>query len=88
MISYEKIVGYNKNKEGVKCMVYIHYYFKDKSDYQPYICNDCHTFSMIIMDLSDFLIVNIKGNDYRVYTNNIDKKEVIIIFKNSSLDDK
>ena len=88
MISYETISGYNKNKEGVKCMVCNHYYFKDKFNYQPYVCNKCHDFSMTIMDLSDFFVLNIKGNDYRVYIFNIDKKECIIILKKSALDDK
>ena len=87
MISYEKITGYNKNKEGVK-LFHSNHYFKDKFNYQPYVCNDCHDFSMTVMDISDFHIVNIKGNNYRVYTNNIDKKEAVIIFKNSNLDDK
>ena len=81
MISYEKISGYNNNKEGVKCMVCNHYYFKDKFNYQPYVCNDYHNFSMTVMDLSDFFIINIKGNDYRVCISNI-------IFRNSNLDDK
>ena len=67
---------------------YNHYYLKDKFDYQPYVCNECHDFPMTIMDLSDFFILNIKGNDYRVYISNIDKKDSIIIFKNSNLDDK
>ena len=88
MISYEKIDGYNNNKDGVKCMIYNHCYFKDKFNYQPYVCNKCHDISMTVMDLSDFLIVNIKGGDYKVYFSNTDKKEAIIIFKNSNLDDK
>ena len=82
MISYEKIVGYNKNKEGVKCMVCNYYYFKDKFDYQPYVCNRCHDFSMTVMDLNDFFVLTIKGNDYRVHISNIDKKEAMIILKN------
>ena len=48
MISYKKIVECNKNKEGVKCMVCNHYYFKDNFDYQPYVCNKCHDFSMTL----------------------------------------
>ena len=84
MISYEKITGYNNKKEGVKCMICNHYYFKDKFNYQP--C--CHDFSMTVMDLSDFFILNIKNSDYRVYINNIDKREAMIIFKKSTLDDK
>ena len=74
MISYEKITGYNKNKESVKCMVCNHYYFKGNFDYQPYVCNKCQGFSMTVMDLSDFFILNIKDNDYRVYISNVDKK--------------
>ena len=74
MISYEKISGYNKNK-GVKCMICNHNHFKDNFDYQPYVCNKCHNFSMTVMDLSDFYFLNIKGVDYRVYISGIDKKK-------------
>ena len=88
MISYENITGYNNNKEGVKCMICNHYYFKDKYNYQPYVCNDCHDFSMTVMNISDFHIVNIKGINYRMYISGIDKNEAVIIFKNSNLDDK
>ena len=86
MISYEKFVGYNKNKKGVKCIVCSHYYFKDKFDYQPYVCNVCHDFSMTAINLSDFLVLTIKNVDYRVYISNIDEKEVVNIIKNSNLD--
>ena len=80
MISYEKIDRYDNKKESVKCMICNHYYFKDNFDYQPYVCNKCHDFSMTVMDLSDFFILNIKNNDYRVHISNIDKKEAMIIF--------
>ena len=80
MISYEKIREYNNKKEGIECMICNHYYFKDSFNYQPYVCDKCHDFSLTIMDLSDFFILNIKGS--------IDKKEPIIIFKNSNLVNK
>ena len=86
MISYETITGYNNKKEGVKCMTCNHYYLKDKFNYQRYVCNECHDFSMTVMDLSDSYLLAIKGNDHRVYISNIDKK--IIILKKSYLDDK
>ena len=76
MISYEKISGYNKNKEGVKCMICNYYYFKDKFNYEPYVCNKCHDFSMTVMDLSDFFILAIKNNDYRVYISKLIKKKL------------
>ena len=56
MISYERVFGNNKNKNGVKCMICNHYYFKDKIDYQPYVCNDSHDFSMSVMDLNDYRV--------------------------------
>ena len=74
MISYEKIIGYNNKKEGIKCMICNHYYFKDKFNYQPYVCNKCHDFSMTVMGMNDFFILNIKGNYYRVYISDIDEK--------------
>ena len=70
-------------------MICNHYYFTDNFDYQPHVCNKCHDFSMTVMDLIVFFfILNIKNNDYRVYISNIDKKEAMIIFKKSNLDDK
>ena len=83
MISYQKIVGYNKAKEGVKCMIFNYYYFKDKFDYEPYVCNKCHDFPMTVINLSDCFVLTIQGADYSVYISCIDKKEAVNIFKNS-----
>ena len=69
-------------------MICNHCYFKDNFNYQSYVCNKCHDFSLNVMDLSGFFILNIKGNDYRVYITNIDKKEAMIILKKSNLDNK
>ena len=54
MISYEKITGYNNKKEGIKCIICNHYYFKN-FNYQPNVCKKCHDLSMTVMNLSDFL---------------------------------
>ena len=69
-------------------MICHYYYFKDKFNYQPYVYNDCYDFSMTVMDINDFHIVNIKGNNNRVYISDIDKKEATVVLKNSNLDDK
>ena len=61
-------------------MICNHCYFKDIFNCEPYVRNECHDFSMTVMDLSDFFILNIKNTDYRVYIRNTDKKEAIIIF--------
>ena len=40
MISYERIIGYNIKKKGVKCMICCYHYFKDRFKYQPYVCSE------------------------------------------------
>ena len=52
MISYERIK--NNNSEGVKCMICNYSYSTEYFKYQPYVCNECHDFSMNIMSLSNF----------------------------------
>ena len=45
-------------------MICNYYYFKDTSfKYQPYFCNGCHNFSMKIMELNDFFISHVSGNE-------------------------
>ena len=59
MISYEKI-DFSKfidlSGKSVKCMICNYSYFSDGFKYQPYVCNECHDFSMTVMNLSYFFI--------------------------------
>ena len=77
MISYERNGGsdgndLNQTGESIKCMICGYYYFK--MDYQPYVCNACHDFSINVMNLGDFFIVTIVDVDYRLYITGMDKK--------------
>ena len=69
-------------------MICNYYYFKNKFDYQPCVCNECHEFSMTLINLSNFFVSTIKNVDYRVYISGSDKKEAVSTLKNSNLDDK
>ena len=86
MISYERIdksagIDFNKGQNSAKCMICGYWYFKDIGfKYQPYVCNNCHEFSMTVTNLSDFFIVNIKKVFYRVYISGIDKKTSCFYF--------
>ena len=91
MISCERIdcsedICLDKITSSVKCMICNYYYFK--MDYQPYVCNSCHDFSMTVQVLSDFFILNVKGVDYRVHIANVDKKDAVNILDNSNLSDQ
>ena len=53
MLQYERIdisegISFDKTNKSVECMICHYWYFKDIGfKYQPYVCNECHDFSMI-----------------------------------------
>ena len=67
-----------------------HYWcFKDISyKYEPYVCNGCHDLSMVVYGLKDFMILSIKGVDYRCYVFNMSKTDAINLLNNFVLDNK
>ena len=69
-------------KKDVRCSIVDRIFFNIKNRH------DCHDFSMTVMNLSNFFVLNIKGVDYRVYISGTDKKDAVNILKNSDLCDK
>ena len=54
------------------CMICHYWYFKGIGyKYEPHACNGCHDLSMVVYDLNDFMILNIKSIDCRCYVLNI-----------------
>ena len=94
MLQYEKIyaaegVDINISNISKECMLCNYWYFKDIGyTFQPYACNRCHNLSMMVYDLDDFMILNIKGVDYRCFVCNVSKNTAIKLLNNSQLDDK
>ena len=94
MILYERIdisegIDINKSNESKECMLCHYWYFKDVGyEYEQYVCNGCHDLSMIVYDLNDFMILNIKGVDYRCFVFSMSKNAAIKLLNNSALDNK
>ena len=94
MLQYERIdisegIVFDKSNKSVECMICHYWYFKDIGfKYQPYVCNGCHDFSMIVQNLDDFLILRLKSVDYRCCVFNMSKKDAISLLNNSVLDNK
>ena len=66
-----------------------YWYFKDIGyKCESHVCNGCHDLSMMVYDLNDFMILNIKGIDYRCYVFNLSKSDAINLRNNSALDNK
>ena len=80
MLQYERIdisegIDFNKTNKSVECMICHYWYFKDIGfKYQPYVCNGCHDFSMIVQKLDDLLILKVKGVDYRYFVVGMKKR--------------
>ena len=53
-----------------------------------YVCNGCHDLSMVVFDLNDLMISNIKGVDYRCFVFKMSKYDAIKLLNNSLLDNK
>ena len=88
-IDVSKEIDFNKTSKSLECMICHHWYFKDIGfKYQPYVCNGCHDFSMIVQNVSDFVILRIKNVDYRYYLVGINKKDAISLLNNSVLNNK
>ena len=68
-------IGINKSNKSKEYMLCHYWYFKDISfKFQSCACNGCHVLSMMVYDLDDFMILNIKGIDYRCFVFNIRAK--------------
>ena len=66
-----------------------YWYLKDIAyEYDQYVCNGCHDSSMMVYDLDDFMILNIKGVDCRYFALNMSKNTAIKLLNNSALENK
>ena len=94
MLQHEKIddsegIGMNKSNKIKECMLCHSWYFENIGfKFQPYTCNESHDLSMMIYDLDDFMILNVKSVYYRCIVYSISKNATIKLLNNSQLDDK
>ena len=94
MLQHERIdisegIDINKSDKSKECLICHYWYFKDIGyKYEPHVCNQCHDLSMVVYNLNDFMILNIKGVDYRCYLFNMSKSDAIKLLNDSVLDNK
>ena len=59
-------------------MICHYWYFKDFGyKYEPDVCNKYHDISTMVYDPDDFMILNLKGVDYRCFEFNMSKDDAI-----------
>ena len=88
MLHFDRIdvsegIDVNKTSESKECDICHYWYFLNKGfNFQSYICSICHDLVMLSMSLSDIVILNIKGADYRCIFSGISKSEAINLMQN------
>ena len=66
MIQYERTdvsegIHFDKTSKSLEPKICHYWHFRDIGfKYQPYVCNGCHDFNMIVQNLSDFVILRVK----------------------------
>ena len=94
MLQYERIyisegLDFGKSDKSKECMICHYWYFKDIGyKYEPHVCNKCHDLLMVVYDLKNFMILNIKSVDYRCYLFNMSRSDAINLLNNYWLDNK
>ena len=94
MIQYERIdvseeIYPNKSSKSKECMICHYWYFKHIGyKCEPHVCNGCHDLLMVVYDLNDLMISNIKCVDYRCFVFNMSKNDAVKLLNNSLLDIK
>ena len=89
MLQYERIdvsegLDPDKPDKSKEFMICHYWYFKDIT----YVCNKCHDLTMVVQDLKDLMILEIKAVDYRCYMFNMSRSDAINLLNNSVLDNK
>ena len=65
-------------------MIFHYWYFKDNGyKYEPHVCNKYDDLLMVVYDIKTFMILNIKGVDYRCYVFNMSRIDAITLLNNS-----
>ena len=94
MIQYERIdisegIDINKTSSSKVCILCHYWYFKYIGyEYEKYVFHGCHDLSILVYDLDDFMILNIKGVDYRLFVCKMSKNTATKLLNNSNLDNK
>ena len=94
MLQYERIdvfegTDLNKSDKSKECMICHYWYFEDIGyKFEPLACNRFHDLLMVVYDLNDFMILSIKGADFRCYLFNMIKSGTTNLLNNSVPDNK
>ena len=82
-------IDFDKSDKSKECVICPYWYFKYiVYKCEPHVSNKCHDLLIVVYHLKNFMILTIKGLDYRFYVFNISRSDAINLLNNSWLDNK
>ena len=78
---------YYERNNCTECIICHYWYFKQECKFQKLVCNGCHNFLMLSLNISNVSIIIVKGIDYRFIISNISKFDAIHLLGISGLND-
>ena len=89
IIDFSEGIDVSKTSASKECDIcHYSYFLNNVFKLQPSVCNRCHDFIMMSINLSDISILSIKGSDYCATISLINKNEAINLMQNSDLTEK
>ena len=79
MLYYNRIdtsegVDLAKSNNSKECMICHYWFFDHGVKFQDYLCNGCHDWSMLYLNISNIAIITVRNIDYQIMYN-ISKSE-------------
>ena len=74
-INISKGIHYVKISSSKECMVCHYWFFNHRFKYHDSVCNDCHDLLRQCVNVSDIVIITIKGADYHCIIHEIAKPD-------------
>ena len=94
MLKYDRIdifegLDVNKTDKSKESMLCHHWYFLDKNfSYGPYLCDGYYNIMQKSDNFKNIAVVHIKKSSYRIYFQDMNKREAKKLMKNSNLNNK
>ena len=82
-------IDINKTNKSKACMLCHYWYFLNKNfNYGPHLCDGCYNIVQKSISFKNIAIVRVKKSVYRIYFQDIKKREAKKLMTNSNLIDK
>ena len=85
-IDISEVIDLTKSKNSKECMICHYWFFNHGLKFQDSVCNGCHVFTMLYVNISDIAIITTKNVNYRCIIHSISQTEAINLLENSFLE--